>query len=189
MKKPTSVLAAVGMDQPGIGAALCTTLTQAECNIIKMTQSIIENQFACLFIIEKPATLTNEVLTKALQESAARNHLKLTVDVHDLTINPNLPADTEPFVVSVYGEDRNDIVGSFATLFADYNINIENLRALQSTKENLKDFMIVYEVQIPKAVDLKSFQQAMLEKARAMGLQATVQHRDIFEAVHRVHVY
>ena len=48
--------------------------------------------------------------------------------------------------------------------------------------------MQVFEVSVPTELDTRSLHRVMLERAKAMGLNLTMQHRAIFEAVHRVNV-
>ena len=56
------VVSAVGVDEPGVVAALCQALTKAHSNISDMTKSNLRGQFASLFIVEKPADLQNDDL-------------------------------------------------------------------------------------------------------------------------------
>lgn len=182
-----SVVSVIGMDQPGIVAALCDTLTKHQCNIAEMTQSNLRNQFAGVFIVEVPDDVENAKLQEKLLHSTRAEGLNVTVEVRPLIEAPAdvKPKENEPFVVSVYGKDRNDIVGTFAKMFAKHRVNIEDLRALQPEPEV---FMIVYEILIPVDTDLKALHRDLLDQAKAMGLNLTMQHRKIFEAVHRIQV-
>lgn len=181
------VVSAVGVDEPGVVAALCQALTKAHCNISDMTQSNLRGQFASLFIVEKPADLQNADLQDLLCQALRDASLPVTAQVLDYAQAPTgvKPEKTEPFVISIYGCDRNDIVGTFATLFGQEKINIEDLRALQP---KTGDFMIVYEVLIPTTTDIGALHKKLISRAKAMGLNLTLQHRDIFEAIHRVQV-
>ena len=88
-------------------------------------------------------------------------------------------------MISVYGPDRIDIVGTFAHIFGEHRINIDALRAFPLAEGSS---MQVFEVAIPKELDTRSLHRVMLERAKAMGLSLTMQHRDIFEAIHRVEI-
>ena len=46
--------------------------------------------------------------------------------------------------------------------------------------------MQVFEVSIPVSIDTRSLHKVLLERAKSMQLHLTMQHRAIFEAVHRV---
>lgn len=186
MNTSKCVVSALGVDEPGVVATLCKTLTAAHCNISEMTQSNLHNQFASLFIIEKPSELDNEELKNKLCSALKTAGLHVTARVWDPDVPPSSKvSSTEPFVISVYGGDRNDIVGTFASIFAEEKINIEDLRALQPEPG---EFMIVYEVLVPTNSDVPAVHAKLLSQAKRMGLNLTMQHRDIFEAIHRVQV-
>lgn len=186
MSKKT-VLAAVGADQPGVVATLCSVLTETSCNIAQMTQSNLSHQFASLFIIEKPEALPNATLQEKLQRACHEAGLKITVNVYDMNESQKDSTQAaEPFVISIFGGDRNDIIGTFAKIFGNHNINIEDLRALQAGHS---DFMTVYEVLIPVSTDIKALHKTLIAQAQSMGLQLTLQHRNIFEAIHRVQIF
>ena len=70
-------------------------------------------------------------------------------------------------------------------LFGEHRINIDALRAFPLAEGSS---MQVFEVAIPKELDTRSLHRVMLERAKTMGLSLTMQHRDIFEAIHRVEI-
>lgn len=44
----------------------------------------------------------------------------------------------------------------------------------------------VFEVSLPLSIDRSALRRTLEDKAGEMGLRVSMQHRDIFEAVHRV---
>jgi glycine cleavage system transcriptional repressor len=178
------VVAVIGLDQPGVVACVSQVFTKLGCNIREMTQTALQNQFAGIYIVNKPAELTNEALQEELSKATAAKRLRLTVVARDYEqAKAGQSEEAEPFVISVYGEDRNDIVGTFARIFGAQSINIDSLRAF-ALGEN--ESMQVFEVSIPVSIDTRSLHKVLLERAKAMQLHLTMQHRAIFEAVHRV---
>lgn len=179
------VVAVIGMDQPGVIACVSSVMTRLGCNIVEMTQSTLRDQFAGIYLVRKPAELTNDVLNTEIEKAVNAKRMKLTVVTRDFEEPAGDPVPSEPFVISVYGPDRNDIVGTFAHIFGEHRINIDALRAFPLAKGSS---MQVFEVAIPKELDTRSLHRVMLERAKAMGLSLTMQHRDIFEAIHRVEI-
>ena len=179
------VVAVIGLDQPGIIACVSSVMTRLGCNIVEMTQSTLHSQFAGIYLVRKPAELSNDALNEEIVSAVTAKRFKLGIVTRDYEEPAPHAQSVEPFVVSVYGPDRNDIVGTFATLFGQEKINIEDLRALQP---KTGDFMIVYEVLIPTTTDIGALHKKLISRAKAMGLNLTLQHRDIFEAIHRVQV-
>jgi glycine cleavage system transcriptional repressor len=45
---------------------------------------------------------------------------------------------------------------------------------------------MIYEVDIPATVDQNLFREALRGRGIELGLDISLQHRDIFEAIHRV---
>lgn len=179
------VVAVIGLDQPGIIACVSSVMTRLGCNIEEMTQSTLHNQFAGIYLVNKPADLTNEALNEAIEKTVSAKRMKLTIVTRDFEESEGPAAQSEPFVVSVYGPDRNDIVSTFSHMFGEQRINIEALRAFPIGEGSS---MQVFEVSVPTELDTRSLHRVMLERAKAMGLNLTMQHRAIFEAVHRVNV-
>lgn len=179
------VVAVIGLDQPGVIACVSSVMTRLGCNIEEMTQSTLHQQFAGIYLVNKPVELTNEQLNGEIEHAVNAKKMKLTIVTRDYEEPSTAEVASEPFVVSVYGPDRNDIVGTFAHMFGEQKINIEALRAFPIGEGAS---MQVFEVSIPADLDTRSLHRVMLERAKAMGLNLTMQHRDIFEAVHRVNI-
>lgn len=179
------VVAVIGLDQPGVIACVSSVMTRLGCNIEEMTQSTLHHQFAGIYLVNKPVELTNEQLNSEIEHAVRAKKMKLTIVTRDYEVPPAAETTSEPFVVSVYGPDRNDIVGTFAHMFGEQKINIEALRAFPIGEGTS---MQVFEVSIPTDIDTRSLHRVMLERAKTLGLNLTMQHRDIFEAVHRVNI-
>ena len=65
-------LSAVGVDKPGIVAAVSGVLMEQGCNLEDSTMTILEGHFAILLVIAAPDGTTRERLEEALGP-AARN--------------------------------------------------------------------------------------------------------------------
>ncbi len=185
MQNNNAVVAVIGLDQPGVIACVSSVMTRLGCNIEEMTQSTLHQQFAGIYLINKPVELTNETLNSEIERAVNAKKMKLTIVTRDYEEPQDTGLEVEPFVISVYGPDRNDIVGTFAHMFGEQKINIEALRAFPIGDGTS---MQVFEVSIPTDLDTRSLHRVMLERAKAMDLHLTMQHRDIFEAVHRVNI-
>ncbi|WP_337787628.1 glycine cleavage system protein R [Sutterella wadsworthensis] len=177
-------VAVFGLDRPGIVAVASNALTRRGVNLEQVNQMALHGQFALMCVIQKPAGLSNEQIQQELEAEIARRKFDLAVMVIDFKA-PTPQPESEPYVVSVWGTDRNDIIANFSRIFAEQKINIESLRAFP-----IEDGMSlqVFEVSIPLNVDRRALHRVMIDRARAMNLRCNLQHRDIFEAIHRVKV-
>ena len=177
-------VAVFGLDRPGIVAAVSNLLTRHGINLEQVNQMTLHGQFALMCVVQKPRGLSNETIQRELEAEIERRRLDQRVMVIDFREPAPMPPG-EPYVVSVWGTDRNDIIANFSRIFAEQKINIESLRAFP-----IEDgaSLQVFEVTIPMDVDRRALHRVLIDRARAMGLRCNLQHRDIFEAIHRVKV-
>ena len=179
------VVSVIGLDCPGVVYTVSSTLSTLECNIEEVSQTILKNQFAAIFVANKPASLDNEIIHTSLSEAIEKRNMHLSVTIRDFEESKDHSSvESEPFVVTVDGEDRFEIISAFSKIFADQKVNIENLKALMPEDE--KRALLVFEIALATDIDLNALRRTLKDKARTLGLQLSMQHRDIFEALHRV---
>lgn len=179
------VVAVIGLDQPGVIACVSSVLARLGCNTREMTQSTLHDQFAGIYLVDKPDEITNEFLNAELEKAVALKKMRLTIVTRNYEEPTQTVPESEPFVISVYGPDRNDIVATFSHIFGEQQINISSMRAFPIGDDCS---MQVFEVTIPTNLDTRSLHRLLLERAKTLGVSLTMQHRDIFEAIHRVAV-
>ena len=51
------VVSVIGLDCPGVVYAVSSTLSALECNIEEVSQTILKNQFAAIFVANKQESL------------------------------------------------------------------------------------------------------------------------------------
>ncbi len=182
-----AVVAVIGLDMPGIVAAVTSALAEHDCFVEEVSQVTLKGQFALIGIVKKPAELSNEAMESFLRERIAEKHLRQSVLVRDYqTPDESAEKDAgEPYVVSIWGCDRGDITATFSKIFASEGINIESLRALPLENGESLQF---FEVMMPLSVDRRALNAVLRDRAHERGLRCNIQHRDIFEAIHRVKV-
>lgn len=179
------IVAVIGQDSPGVVYTVSRALSELGCNIEEMSQTTLLGQFASIFLVAKPLALANAALDQALAAAIAARGLSLSLVIRDYQASAPAPVASEPFVIAVDGTDRNDIITSFSGIFAEQGINIDQLRAIKPDGERQKA-LLVFEVSIPVNIDRRALQRTLADRAASLGLAMSMQHRDIFEAVHRV---
>lgn len=115
-------VAVFGLDRPGIVAVVSNALTRRGVNLEQVNQMALHGQFALMCVIQKPAGLSNEQIQQELEAEIARRKFDLAVMVIDFKA-PTPQPESEPYVVSVWGTDRNDIIANFSRIFAEQKIN------------------------------------------------------------------
>lgn len=176
----------IGPDRPGEVAAIAGLLGSHSCNIEAVTQTTICGEFSAIFIVCAPDGLEPEKLKRILDDGLAQAEVDLSVVVRSasgMQWGEGVPC--EPFVVTVDGPDGIGLIGAISRVFARHGVNIDNLTALLGqTGEG--SALFVFEVMVPENVDMGRVRRELALEAGTLGLRVSVQHRDIFEAVHRV---
>ena len=180
------VVSFLGKDGPGVVHAVASLLTGLECNINEVSQTILHSEFAAIVIAEMPDGCTIELLQDELVKGLAERQIDLSVTVRLYDGTSWSAEDPQSFVVSVDGPDQQGLVAAISGILGEHNVNIANLKAIVPADQPDGNALIVFEVIVPGAVELSALRGALNAKAEELSLRVSVQHRDIFEAVHRV---
>ncbi|MDY0040108.1 MAG: ACT domain-containing protein [Desulforhabdus sp.] len=179
------VISVLGYDRPGIVAAVSRLLFEHECNIEDVSQTILQTEFAGVFVASLPEQLQEQDLLSSLQTELG----KMGLSVHLKKLTPpgewSTP-ESEPFVITTIGPDRLGLVAGMTDVMYGFGINITNLKAVFRGGEDPLNNVMIYEVNVPVATDQRAFRAALQERAKELDLDVSLQHRDIFEAIHRV---
>jgi len=183
MKK--MVISVLGCDRPGIIAAVSKTLSENRCNIEDVSQTTLQTEFVGIFIATIPERLGEDELLEKLQEPLSP--MGLSGLVKPLQVSGEWqPPDSEPFVITTLGPDRLGLVAGITEVLAQSGINITGLRAIFRGGNDPRRNVMIYEVDIPTAINRSAFRTALYRRAEELELDISLQHRDIFETIHRV---
>jgi glycine cleavage system transcriptional repressor len=178
------VITVLGTDRPGIVAAVSRVLFQNGCNIKDVSQTILQTEFAGIFIISVDdgveETRLERILKEALEPGGLAVYLKKMRPSHERL------EEGEPFVITTTGPDRLGLVAGITEVLAGRGINIVNLRAVFRGGKDPAKNMMIYEVEIPRSLDRRAVRDALSERAAELGLDISIQHRDIFEQINRI---
>jgi glycine cleavage system transcriptional repressor len=181
------IISVLGPDRPGIIASVSGVLYKSDCNIENISQTILQSEFAGIFIASIPANVTLEALHEKLNQEVAP--LNLSIFVKPLAteiVIQEPPIDAEPFVITTIGPDQKGLVARITAILAAYQVNVTNLQAVFKGGQNPTDNVMIYEVDIPLNIDRQALYRHLRAKAANLQLNLTIQHRDIFEAINRI---
>lgn len=185
MKK--AIISVLGTDRPGIMAAISRTLSDRRCNIEDVSQTILQNQFAGVVIVSLPGELAPRDLEAPLADALH----PLGLDVHLKALDAVPPqgqsaAHTQPFIVTTMGADRIGLIAGMSEVMASFRANIVNLKAVFRGGDDPHRNTMIYEVDVPLDIDQAAFRKALRDRAAELGLDLSLQHRNIFDALHRI---
>jgi glycine cleavage system transcriptional repressor len=175
----------LGPDRPGIIAAVSKTLFEQGCNLEDVSQTILQSEFMAIFIAFMSDNKKEDSILTAIR--AAIKPMGLFAHL-DAIAKPGAgqQSQAEPFIITTIGPDRPGLVAGVTEVLASRGINITNLKAVARTEHNLQNFVMIYEVDIPSTIDFPAFRIALNNRAQELGLDVNLQHREIFEQIHRV---
>ncbi len=180
------VLSVLGKDRPGIVAEIASVLCSLDCNIEDCSQTILQTEFAGIFILSNRENRPLDVIEKNLVGKLAAGGL--TVEVKPMAENAETSGEktSAPFVVTTLGPDQIGMIAAITVVLAGLAINILNFKALLRKDVEPEQLMTIFEVDIPLSVAQSDLKTRLLEISHQYNLEFTVQHRAIFEATNKI---
>lgn len=92
-------------------------------------------------------------------------------------------AEKELVILTAFGKDMPGLVAGISNVLAQNNVNIEDIS--QTIMQD--QFAMIMLLEISKAkCDFEALQKKLNEEGEKIGLQIKIQHKNIFEYMHRV---
>lgn len=180
------ILSILGHDRPGIVAAVSKVLFEQNCNIENVSQTTLQSEFAGIFIVSMPGSLSAQSLHQSLNAQMAT----LGLEVHVRSLKPP-PAtefipECESYIITTKGPDRKGLVAGISDVIARFQGNITNLQAVFKGGAEPGDNIMIYEVDLPSQTDQQALYRKLKSRAKQLKLEIDIQHRNIFEAINRI---
>jgi len=184
MKK--QIVTVIGSDSPGILAAVSGIIFDAGGNIEDISQTILQNEFAGIFIITMPEGYKLTDLEKKFQDALYPKDLQFYIKSIEHSSAFSDQPQSQPFVITTTGPDRTGLVAGITSIIAGLGVNITNFRAIFRGGDNPKDNIMFYEVDVPNNISHVKFAEDLRSYARGLSLDINIQHRYIFEAINKI---
>jgi glycine cleavage system transcriptional repressor len=121
----TFAVSGVGLDRPGIIAAVAERLVAHGVNVADSEMAILRGHFTMMLLVTGPAELDAEALATELRETGD------TLGMEALTLrevaDAQTAAATPSWVVSVHGADHPGILAAVTRALADAGVNVHDL--------------------------------------------------------------
>ncbi|MDX9701765.1 MAG: ACT domain-containing protein [Candidatus Auribacterota bacterium] len=150
--KQIVALTALGLDRPGIVAAVTKVLYESGCNLEESSMTLLHNDFAMIVLISMPDTTTLEKLKNAIQPVA--HEMGLSVNFRTLSereISDHNQESLPNYSLSIYGTDKPGIVYRITSLLAKHKINIIDLET-QCTRSRQPLYSMVLDITVPESL-------------------------------------
>lgn len=179
------IISVLGFDRPGIIAAVSKILLDHRCNIEDVSQTTLQTEFVGAFIASIPSGVSQEELLSSFQEKLQPMGLCVLIKAVEKA-GEWASSKSEPFILTTTGPDRLGLVAGITEVLARFRINITNLKAVFRGSDAPQHNVMIYEVDIPVETDHDAFRAALYDRAGELELDISLQHRDVFEMIHRV---
>lgn len=181
------LISVFGRDRPGIVANVSRILYQNACNIEELSQTAIKGQFAMILI----ASSSREESVPQLKGDLGLLGRELDLEINLRQIKeeemvPYHPDETEPFILTVRGEDRPGLVYGITEVLAERGINITNLDAKVARVDQKLEYIQLFEVEVPRKLDYRLVQEKLAARGKEMGVGVDLQHRGIFRTMNQI---
>jgi glycine cleavage system transcriptional repressor len=77
-------------------------------------------------------------------------------------------------------------VAGISEVIAKFGGNITNLQAVFKGGDDPGDNIMIYEIDVPSQIDRQALYRELRSRAKHLKLEIDIQHRNIFEAIHRI---
>ncbi len=180
------IITVLGQDRPGIIAAVSRSLYEQDCNIENVSQMVLQSEFVGLFVVTAPQASSLDTMAQSLRQDLAAMDLdvqaKVLVPASDAPVSPAC----EPFLITTMGPDAKGLVARITTVLADHGANVTNLKAVFHGGDDPGRNIMVYEVDVPVEGNRDDLYASLRKNAENMGLDISIQHRNIFDAVNKI---
>ncbi|MFW6314814.1 MAG: glycine cleavage system protein R [Desulfohalobiaceae bacterium] len=181
-----AAVSVLGWDRPGIVCQVASLLAEVNCNIIDVSQTVLQEEFAGIFLVALPQELEISDLDLFLQNRLQNSGLRPFISqVHPKQMQGE-KEQSEPFVVISMGQDRVGLIAAITCVMQEYGVNIVNLQFARGSTAFPQKSVTIYEVDIPVSVRLADFVSSLSQRANEVGLEVSVQHKRIFEDICRL---
>ena len=175
---PTYIVTVTAADRVGIVHSVTGTIHEHGGNILELSQTVLRDYFTIILAVEFPDPKNTRTLSAAIIANGAKFDLNVEVIDAAGTKPEPVTAQGERFILTVLGADRAGNIRGISGCLARHGVNIVDLHA----RSDGDRFSMIMEAFIPPDVEPGTVREELDLFGRGLGLEAFVQHENIFLA-------
>jgi glycine cleavage system transcriptional repressor len=155
-----------GRDRPGIIAETTARLAELGLDLEDSTMNLLHGHFAMILVCAGDAAerdIEGALASLTIDRS-------LTVTVVEVPAEPTPDTGATPWVLTVHGGDRTEVVSAVVAEVAAVKGNITDL----STRLSGDSYLLEAEIDVPAGVDVAELVAAVERVGSRLGVQATL---------------
>jgi glycine cleavage system transcriptional repressor len=170
----TFAVSGVGLDRPGIIAAVAERLVAHGVNVTDSEMAILRGHFTMMLLVTGPDELDADVLAGELRDAGE------TLGMEALTLrevaDAKTAAATPSWVVSVHGADHPGILAAVTRALADAGVNVHDLHTRVVGEAGGKPLYVMFmEVAPPEDLAEDDLRALLRDAARAQEVDVSLQ--------------
>jgi predicted amino acid-binding ACT domain protein len=171
------IVTVTAADQVGIVHAVSGAIVHWGGNVLELSQTVMRGYFTIILAVEFEAQVESQALERAIADEGRRYGMTVNVIEADFGRRPPV-ADGERFILTVLGPDQAGTIHGIADCLSEHGVNIVDLHA----RSDAGRFSLVMEAFLPPDLPPGTIQAELKGYGRDRGLDAFVQHENIFLA-------
>lgn len=171
------IVTVTAADQVGIVHSVTGSIVRWGGNVLELSQTVMRGYFTIILAVEFDQPVETPALEKALSEDGARYGMTVNVIEADFGRRPPV-SDGDRFILTVLGPDQAGTIHGIADCLSEHGVNIVDLHA----RSDAGRFSLVMEAFLPSDLPPGTIQAELKSYGDGRGLDAFVQHENIFLA-------
>ncbi|MFP4048852.1 MAG: glycine cleavage system protein R [Desulfovermiculus sp.] len=176
----------LGTDRPGIVCEVASILAANNCNIDDLTQTVLQDEFAGIFLVSLPPHLSSDLLLRELNSGLSPHGIVPYVKLVQPKKLEDKDLPVEPFVVVCIGADQVGLIAAVTCEMKRMHVNITNLNSVPGSSDFAGQVVSIFEVDVPAGLELQEMTTALHRIGKERGIEITIQHKNIFEDICRL---
>ena len=168
------LLIAGGVDRKGIVYNLTRILKKYSFNIEDSSMIMLRRTFSVIMLLSNAKKIKKTQFDK--ETADFMNKYRMTIDIRVVTEKEmrEYKPEGKTYMISISGADRPGIVNSITELLFKNGVNIIDLETKSSESVNPHAYYMFLEVDIPKKIDLKSFEGKLAAAGKKINVHVSL---------------
>ena len=175
------IVSLMAANRVGIMAALTTALAELGGDLQEVSQTVMQQFFTIILAAEFPDERDPQVIVEHIRGVCRPYGVEVCLkDPTQEVLQPPRAGGIEKYFLTLTGHDTPGIVRQISARLADEGIDISDLYAVRDAAD--RSFVMIFELAVPAGFNALKLQAEVEEMGGPIGLEATLQHENIFAA-------
>lgn len=171
---PEYAVSAIGLDRPGIVAAVTRVLLDHDVNVEDSQMTILRGRFTMMLILGAPDAGLDETGLRSALEAAGRD-LGLDAISLEAVGEPGATAAEPSHIVTVYGVDHPGIVHAVAAALAGAGVNITDLNTRLVSEDGAENlYAMMLEIAPPAGMGDEGLEEVLEGVRSEQGVEVSI---------------